>query len=228
MSDAPKQQLALNITLPADYSEDNFIIAPCNTEAYMWLMQWPSWPTHVVSVYGEQGCGKSHLANIWQQKCGAKLITSKTMGHFHPADIVQQSKAFLIDMQPEKIAEDWLFHFYNHLKDSRGYLLICSRMPPGQWPIQLPDLRSRLRSIFCLPVLPPDDRAISKILTKSLQEKGIEVKKDIITFLVNRCQRSFSGIYRLAQAIDCFTLEHKRPLTMSVARSVLELLDRSE
>lgn len=70
--------------------------------------------------------------------------------------------------------------------------------------------------------MPPGDSAIHQILTKLLQEKGIDVKENVIAFFVNRCQRSFTSIYKLSKAIDEYTLENKRPLTISVARAVLD------
>ena len=221
----PTQQLALDITPEPVYTRDTFITGPCNHEALKWIEQWPDWPIRFVSVYGETGCGKTHLAHIWQENSQAQFITPEVIARFHPADLIKQSSAFILDIDEIPTEEDWLFHFYNRLKEANGYLMVCSQTPPGQWAVSLPDLRSRLRSIFCLPVLRPDDRIMTEILTKLLREKGIAFKDDVIPYLVNRSERSFSGIYRLSQELDQYTLESKRPLTLHVAREVLEQQD---
>src|SRR4029077_3306306 len=42
------------------------------------------------------------------------------------------------------LAERALLHFHNHIAESGGHLLIVAREAPARWPIELPDLASRL------------------------------------------------------------------------------------
>ncbi len=43
--------------------------------AVAFLDSWPDWPAPAVALYGPPACGKSHLAAVWAQRAGARIVT---------------------------------------------------------------------------------------------------------------------------------------------------------
>ena len=47
-------------------AREDFLPAPSNAAALAWIERWPDWPGPALALYGPAGCGKTHLASIWQ------------------------------------------------------------------------------------------------------------------------------------------------------------------
>ena len=45
--------------------EEDFLVTPCNENAYKAIKLWPNWQHFALNIYGPKSSGKSHLANIW-------------------------------------------------------------------------------------------------------------------------------------------------------------------
>lgn len=61
-------QLALDFPHRPSLGKEDFLIAPCNREAVAMIDKWPDWPYFAVCIYGPEGCGKTHLANVFANK----------------------------------------------------------------------------------------------------------------------------------------------------------------
>ncbi|HKO06210.1 MAG TPA: DNA replication protein, partial [Alphaproteobacteria bacterium] len=64
-------QLTLDLGHRAAYGREDFLVAPSNAEAVLWLDRWPAWPAPALTLYGPAGCGKSHLAQVWRKHSDA-------------------------------------------------------------------------------------------------------------------------------------------------------------
>jgi DnaA regulatory inactivator Hda len=217
---APRQ-LPLHLPLKPNYAEIDFIESPCNREALQWIRRWPDWPVKMIAIYGMPGCGKTHLAHIWQEKSTARLLTAEDIAKITPFEAVRDFQAFVVDDADTLEAEDWLFHFYNLMKEKDAYCLFCCRQAPTQWTVTLPDLQSRLTTILSVPLPPPDEDALRAVLFKLFTEKGMTLSLDIADYILRRIERSFEAARTLVNAIDHYTLSTHRPLTLAVVRDVL-------
>ena len=56
-------QLALEFPNRPSLGREDFLVSPCNQEAVALIDAWPDWPYFAVCVYGDEGSGKTHLAN---------------------------------------------------------------------------------------------------------------------------------------------------------------------
>ena len=79
---------------PALTGED-FLVAPCNADAVAWLDRWPDWPAPALVVHGPRGCGKTHLALVFQGMSGARAITHDMLSKGNPLDLMGAAPAML-------------------------------------------------------------------------------------------------------------------------------------
>ena len=75
--------------------EEDFLIADSNSEAMRWVDNWKSWSTPSIVIYGPRGCGKTHLANIFIQKSGAKNIIPEALTNNSPQSFLENSNMFV-------------------------------------------------------------------------------------------------------------------------------------
>ena len=68
------RQLSLEFNHRPALSGEDFLVAPCNAEAVAWLDRWPDWPSPVLVIHGEEGCGKTHLAQVFRAVSGARTL----------------------------------------------------------------------------------------------------------------------------------------------------------
>ena len=61
-------QLTLDFPHLPSLGRDDFMVADCNSEAVKLIDSWPQWPYFAVCIYGPEGCGKTHLANVFANK----------------------------------------------------------------------------------------------------------------------------------------------------------------
>lgn len=225
------QQLLLELPLKPNYSKADFIESTCNREAIQWIERWPDWPMKMLAIFGESGCGKTHLAHIWQEKSQARYLTPKDLSHLSPLEAITDASAIIIDdvdrmfLQNAMIEgtspEDWLFHFYNLVKEGDINLLLCCQNPPTQWQVSLPDLKSRLATIMSVSVNPPDEGALNAVLFKICSERGLNLSVDVAEYILRRVERSFDCLRSLVVTLDQLTLSEHRQLTLGVVRKVL-------
>lgn len=218
-------QLALDLGHRPALGRDDFLVAACNRDAVAWLDRWPDWPAGGLAIVGPAGCGKSHLAGVWRAASGAPALAASDLDGAEPITLLSGARACVIDDGDRGIAgtprERALLHLYNHLRELGGQLLLTGRAPPARWPIDLPDLRSRLAALPAVAVGPPDEALIAAILVKLFADRQLRVGQDVIMFLIARIERSFEAARQIVAAIDRAALAGGRAVTIKLARDVL-------
>ena len=106
--------------------EEDFLIADSNSEAMRWVDNWKSWSTPSIVIYGPRGCGKTHLANIFIQKSGAKNIIPEALTNNSPQSFLENSNMFVLEDIEKNLDQESLLHFYNNTIDSGGQILFLS------------------------------------------------------------------------------------------------------
>jgi len=91
------EQLPLHLPLPPNYTAASFITNPSNWEALEWVQRWPNWPMKMIAIYGERGCGKTHLAHIWQERSKAHFLTPTDILEVSPLEAIQDKQAIILD-----------------------------------------------------------------------------------------------------------------------------------
>jgi chromosomal replication initiation ATPase DnaA len=197
----------------------DFLVAPSNAAAVAWLDRWPDWPSSATVLHGPLGCGKTHLAHVWQARSGAVQHAAASLTP-EAVPSLAANAAVVID-DAERAAERPLLHLVNLVAERGGHLLLTAPAPPARWMTALPDLRSRLVAMPEVAMLVPDDALIGAVLLKLFADRQLAVGEDVVVFLLHHMERSFAAARRLVAALDRAALIAQRRITVPFARQVL-------
>ena len=213
-------QLPLDLGHRPALGREDFLVAPCNEAAVAWLDRWPQWPAPALTLCGPAGCGKTHLAQVFRARSGARLIDPRSLSITSLPSLLGDARAAIIDPAQEA-PEQPLFHLYNLLAERGGHLVLTGREPPARWAIALADLRSRLLAAPVAEVAAPDETVIAALLIKLFADRQIEIGEDVIAYLVPRLDRSFDAAQSTVAALDRAALAAHRRITVPLARAAL-------
>ena len=213
-----RAQFALDLGRRQALRRDDFLVAPCNSDAVAWLDRWPRWPGRGLVVHGPAGCGKTHLAHVFRARSGARIARASEVAasdaYARPADLVVED----VDSGADARA---LLHAYNAAVERGGSLLMTSRCPPRSWDADLPDLRSRVNALGSVAVGLPDDVLLAAVLAKQLADRQLRVGNAVVTYLVRHMERSFRAARDIVEALDERSLADRREITVPLARRML-------
>jgi DnaA regulatory inactivator Hda len=221
-------QLALDLQFRPALGRDDFVVSDSNRDAVAWLDRWPDWPGAVLAIHGPAGCGKTHLAHVWQTRSQASFVARIDAADLapHAAVIIDglddATQAGQLLDQTQQIA---LFHYLNRVRELQGSLLLLSREAPARWHVALPDLASRLAAVPAIAVAPPDDGLLAAVLGKHFADRQQSVGDEVIDFLVRHIERSFEVAAATVSAIDQAALSSRRRITLPLVREVVARRD---
>lgn len=221
-------QFVLDLGHRTALDADDFLIAPCNRDAVMWVDRWPEWPAPALVVHGPAACGKSHLATVWRARSGARTIVAADVSTAAPAALLGNSHCAVVEDGDRVSHEAAFMHLYNIAAEAGGQLLITAAAPPARWALGLADLRSRLVAAPAVAIGAPDDGLIGAVLVKLLADRQLRVGDGVVEFLLVRMERSFDFARCVVAALDDASLTGRRNITVPLAGQVLNDLERRE
>jgi chromosomal replication initiation ATPase DnaA len=207
------EQLPLDLPVRNAMNAAGFVVSDSNRDAVAWADRWPDWPNGILAVYGPPGCGKTHLAHVWQARSRARFLEPSAL------ERLPQGENLILD--GIRLPEEHLFHLINHVRAERAALLILDREPPARWAVRLPDLASRLASVPAVAVLAPDDTLLAAVLAKHFADRQVDVAPEVIAYLVKQIERSFTAAETMARRLDRAAMARRAPITIKLARDLL-------
>ena len=193
------EQLLLNIKLPIHKTFDNFIVGN-NKECFDSLQNFilPDNNIFFIYIWGEKGCGKSHLAKAVQNH-NVTIIE----------DIDQADEAKQID----------IFNLYNEHKASCKKLLVTGSNNPNEMMLR-DDLSSRLSwgLVYKLNLLSDIEKKLA--LNQYSIERGLNLKIEIIEYLLRHYKRDLHSLIASLDALDRWSLKTKRPITIPLLKEI--------
>jgi chromosomal replication initiation ATPase DnaA len=214
---SPPRQLALSLKHAEKLSREDFLSGPSNDAALGMVERWPDWPAHALAITGPEGSGKSHLAAIWVELSGARVVSARSLQTDALPDALATGALVLEDCVSGTIEERALFHLLNLVREQDSYLLMTARTVPALWTVALPDLASRLRAIPAIPVSTPDDALLRAVMVKLFADRQLAVDESLVGYLLTRIGRSFGAIQTAVQTLDREALQRKRPVNRALA-----------
>ena len=177
-----------------------------------------------VMMWGESGSGKSHLLHALQALPDTLYLSASSAA----SDILfsDQYHLYLIDdcdaLSPE--AQIAAFGLFNQIREAGGVLITTAKHPPGQLLLR-EDLRTRLGwgLIYQLHGLSDEEKIAA--LSLSAETRGLQLSTGVIPYLLTHFRRDMQSLSAMLNALDRYSLETKRAITVPLLRELLELDD---
>jgi chromosomal replication initiation ATPase DnaA len=215
------RQLAFALPHAESLGRDNFLEGPANAAALALIDRWPDWPNRVMLLVGPEGSGKSHLAAIWAEQAGARATSAHALTTAEVPGTLATGALVVEDLKPQQFDEHALFHLLNLAREDQATVLITAREPPSALAIELRDLRSRLRAIPTVSLLPPDDQLFRALIVKFCADRQMVIDEAVVSFLATRIERSFAAARQAVEHLDTEALRLGRPVTRALAAELL-------
>jgi chromosomal replication initiation ATPase DnaA len=170
-----------------------------------------------MALIGPEDAGKTHLASIWAEAAGARVMSAKLLEHGDLPAALATGALVLEDLDPDGLDETALFHLLNLAREERAYLLVTARAAPATFPVTTRDLASRLRAIPVVTLTAPDDALLRALIVKLAADRQLEVDEALVNFLANRIERSFAATRAAVARLDEEAMRQRRPVTRALA-----------
>ncbi len=210
-------QLPLPFPDAPDYGVVDFLQSPSNADALFWLRDTPCWPDGRLVIWGQAGCGKTHLVTIWAAVQRGAIRTGSELAGL-PA---LPDGGLAIDDANLITDERALLHLLNIAKETHVPVLMAAREPPARWRLSLADLASRVRGTTAVRIMPPEDELLRALLSRLLSTRQIAVAEGVQEWLFRRLPRTPAAIRAAAAALDLAAMADGTAVTRSVAARVL-------
>ncbi len=213
------RQLALALDHAESFAREDFLSGPSNARALALIEAWPLWSHRSVMLTGPEGSGKSHLAAIWAQAAGARLIAARALEPASVPRALATGALVVEDITAGSFDERALFHLVNLAGEEAAFLLLTAREAPAAFAIR--DLASRLKALPVVALAPPDDALLRAVLVKLFADRQLAVDESLIGYVATRIERSFAAARACVTRLDEEALRQKRPLTRALAAEIL-------
>ena len=225
------RQLLLDWGAARPQTLDSFVVGR-NEELAALLRRIAARDTHnpdqrFVTIWGESGSGKSHVLNALNASGGARLLRPELSSR----DFVAAAgcSLYLVD-DCERLndrQQHALFNLINLLRDSGGMLVASASHPPAQLPLR-EDLRTRLGwgLVYQLHGLSDEEKVAA--LSKSAEARGLSLSPGVLPYLLTHFRRDMQSLSTMLDALDRYSLETQRPITMPLLRELLQLGDAAD
>ena len=214
------KQLVLDIALPASPSFDNFVVGR-NAELVQQLRAIADGSAAHKSLYvwGEQGSGRTHLLKAAVEDCKSPALYIKG-----GEDIIEDPRARLVVIDDVESLNDATqiaaFHLYNRLREEGGAFIASGSVAPNKLALRA-DLQTRLTWGLVYNITRLTDEEKIAALHHHAQQRGFELKTDVANYLLRHGNRDMPGLIAILDALDRYSLETKRPVTLPLLRSVI-------
>jgi len=209
-------QLVLPLETRSALGRGDFIVAPANERAVAFLDSYPGWTAPAAALYGPAACGKSHLAAVWAQNAGARILDAADLKGDIP------SGPLVVENVGPGVAEPPLFA----LLERGAPLLLTAQLPPAEWPqafnLSLPDLISRVRALLAFPLWAPDDALLMGLAVKLFADRQLAVPEAVVAHMIRSLERSPGAIRDFVARADAAALSAKRPINSSLINDLLD------
>lgn len=222
-------QLLLDILKTSEQTFKNYIIGK-NDEALSAIKNISK--GRAIYLWGESGSGRTHLLKAMQQKTSGIYFNHITKLEFvkkivHSDDQKNLSEFILIDDIHlfSKKRQSLLFTLYNKWRElsTTTYafsIALSGNMPPISMNVR-EDIRTRLGWDLIFKLEPLSDSDKYTALMNEAKERGLKNIDNVIQWMLIHCERDIRKQMAVLDALDRYSLETGKPITISLLRNML-------
>lgn len=214
---AAPRQLVLALDHAESFAREDFLAGPSNAAALALIERWPDWPDRVMALIGPEGAGKTHLASIWAQAAGARVLAARLLPDIDLPAAFATGALVVEDLAFAGLDERALFHLINFAREQAAFVLITSRSPLSTFPVAIRDLASRLRAVPAVTLSAPDDALLRALIVKLAADRQLSIDEALVNYLANRIERSFAAARAAVTRLDEEAMRQHRPVTRALA-----------
>ena len=227
------KQLALDFASSPQPTLDNFI-AGRNGELLQHLKRLAARQAQERFLYlwGRPGSGRSHLlkgAVAELQRAGAAVVFVACAAGIRLDDGLERMDCVALDDvdRLDGAGQIAAFDLYNGLRERNGALLAAGAAPPVQLALR-EDLVTRLAWGLVYQVHALTDEEKARALADYATGRGFRLLPDVSEYLLTRANRDLASLVATLDALDRYSLETKRPVTVPLARELLQAASRRD
>ncbi len=219
------KQLVLNISPAPPPTFASFIIGK-NQELCTLLQAMANgeYRERFVYLWGAPGAGKSHLLGAFATAARARALV-RLDRHATAPEIsqVRGDEVVIFDdvHRLSSTVQPALFHAYNRIRTATGQFIVSGGLPPSQLML-LADLKSRLGWGVVLEVKPLSDDEKYTALSQQATARGFSLTPEVIRYIVAHYPRDLPSLMSLLAALDLYSLQHKRSITVPLLKAVID------
>ncbi len=210
-------QLLLELAAPPQPALDNFVTGADGGNAAalaaLRVFGTAASPDRCLYLWGARGSGRSHLLAAWRRmrEAGA-LLENQAAG----ATWITQDDVETLDQAAQIV----LFNRINTARDGHGYVLAAGGTAPAQLPLR-DDLISRLAWGLTFEIIALSDDDKRAALLRHADARSMTLSSDVLAYLMTHVRRDMPTLAGIVDALDRFSLETKRPVTLPLVRELL-------
>lgn len=221
------QQLLLDLLLPSEPSLDNFVVGE-NAAAVQALTECR--PGRAVYLWGAPGSGRSHLLHAMSLlQNGLYFSARQADSQLHDlatSDVIEAKLVAIDDVdQLNEQGQAAAFALYNRWRESAStdqafVLILAGSHAPMAMPVR-EDLRTRLGwdLVFRLEQLSDENRAHA--LHTRAHERGLSLSPEVVSWVLTHYERDMGRLTALVDALDRYSLERHRAITLPLLKDLL-------
>ena len=220
------RQMLLDLGAEKPQTLDTFVVGQ-NAELSQLLRHYAQYAATIPSerfvyIWGEAGAGKTHLLHALAAEAGTRYIAAGAAEDDYLFD--EGTRLYLMDdcqlLSPD--AQIAAFALFNQVRENGGLLVSAGDKPPAGLALR-EDLRTRLGwgLIYQVHGLTDDEKIAA--LTQAAQARGITLSPGVLPYLITHFRRDMRSLSAMLDALDQYSLETQRPITLPLLRSLLQL-----
>ena len=237
------QQLLLELAPAPAPTLENFFAGP-NEHALAALRDALTRGERVVYLHGAPGSGKTHLLRAAARhtetlgatalyvpaphadlasRYGERIASNRNS---EDGNVLRHNLLAVDDVERlDAASQQALFDVFNVLQSGSSRLLGAGTQPAVDLPLR-EDLRTRLGSGVSLRLVPLDDEQKHAALSWHATQRGLRLAPEIVAYVLTHCSRDMGTQIAVLDALDRYSLEHKRPVTLPLLRVALKDVER--
>ncbi len=218
-------QLPLPLPARCSFSRADLVVAPANEHAVAFIDSWPDWPARLAALYGPAGCGKTHLASIWRERLGARILAAAGIA----GQELQPGEALAIeDVDPlPKLRRNETPRCSRHSNPAAARSCLQGEARPHRGPAPCLIWRRGFRRLrrWSRGSARRGPTCLAALARKLFSDRQLFVPDAIVEGMLRRLSRTPAAIRDFVEQLDAAALASARPVSLALVRNLIATQD---